>query len=171
MKKDELLDLVDNDDMVVGTVYRSAAHKNSALIHREIAVVLFTKDGEVLLQQRSMKKSSPGAWKITAAGHVESGEDPRRAAEREVLEELGASVDLIYHGKIFRDEINEAKFYWIYYQILDEKPELDLDEDEVMDARWVKVDRLEEFSEENDYSLKSDSHEIIVKIASKLKLI
>src|SRR3989344_5920035 len=93
MNKDELLDLVNEEDEVIGTVWRSEAHKNPSKIHREIAVAVFNHKGEVLIQQRSMKKTNdPGEWKITAAGHVASGENPKDSAEREVLEELGIKV-------------------------------------------------------------------------------
>jgi isopentenyldiphosphate isomerase len=93
MSSDELLDLVNENDEVVGSVWKSEAHKDNRLTHREVAVALFTKNGEVLLQQRSMKKETgKGEWKVSVAGHVAFGEDPEKAAEREVFEELGIKI-------------------------------------------------------------------------------
>lgn len=54
---DELLDLVDDHDVVVGGVWKSKAHQDPTLIHREVAVIVFSNKKEVLLQQRSQKKS------------------------------------------------------------------------------------------------------------------
>src|SRR3989344_3250763 len=102
MNKDELLDLVNKKDEVIGTVWKSEAHKNPKLIHREIAVAVFNQNGEVLLQRRSLNKSKgPGKWQITVAGHVSAGEDPRDAVAREVYEELGFKIKPVYFTKEF----------------------------------------------------------------------
>jgi isopentenyl-diphosphate delta-isomerase len=69
---DELLDLVDKNDNIIGSVLRSAAHTNTTFIHREILVYIFNAKGEVLLQQRgSNKKVNPSIWVESCAGHVE----------------------------------------------------------------------------------------------------
>ncbi len=108
MSKDELLDLVDKNDRVIGTVWKSEAHKDPSVIHREVAIVVFNKKGEVLIQQRSMnKKNDPGAWKITAAGHVGQGEDPKKAAEREVYEELGINIEANFLKKTFKKRVGK----------------------------------------------------------------
>ncbi len=49
-----------------------------------------TRDDKVLLVQRLMKPEK-GKWSIPA-GFLDHGEDPRRTAEREVLEETGLRV-------------------------------------------------------------------------------
>ena len=95
MNDDELLDLVNEKDEVIGEVWTSVAHKDPTKIHREVAIVVFNNKSEVLLQQRSFKKShDPGEWKLTAAGHVGKGEDPKDAAIRELEEELGLKTTL-----------------------------------------------------------------------------
>ena len=102
MNDDELLDLVNEKDEVIGEVWKSVAHKDPTKIHREVAIVVFNNKSEVLLQQRSFKKShDPGEWKLTAAGHVGKGEDPKDAAIRELEEELGLKTTLKYFGKKF----------------------------------------------------------------------
>ena len=166
------MDLVNEKDEVIGTVWKSEAHKDPTKIHREVAIAVFNEKGEVLLQQRSMKKlTGRGEWKITAAGHVGRGEDPQKAVVREAEEELGLKIVPKYFGKKFviRGD-KEARFFWIYYSIVKNHPSLKLDEDEVMDARWVKLDKLEEFAIKNDYDLLGNSHKIIVELKKKLKL-
>lgn len=169
---DELLDLVDENDKVIGTVWKSEAHRNPKLFHREVAIAIFAKDGKVLLQRRSMNKvNDPGSWKVSAAGHAEAGEDPKDAIAREVKEELGLKVKPIYFDKDFTTyKDKESRFTWMYYSVLDKEASLKLDKDEVMDARWVQVNDLEEFAKNNDYSLKSTSHRMIVEMKNYLKL-
>lgn len=169
---DELLDLVNDKDEVIGKIWKSDAHKDPDLIHREVAIAVFDKKGGVLLQQRSMNKANdPGAWKIAAAGHVGKGEDPKDAIKREIYEELGIRVKPIYIKKEFaRYKDKESRFFWIYYAVVNGKPKLSLDKDEVMDAKWVKIDDLEKFAKNNNYSLKSLSHKIIIELKNSLNL-
>ena len=61
---------------------------------RHAIVVLKTREGKYVLQQRSLRaRYFPGAWDATG-GAVASGETGAQAARREALEELGVSVDI-----------------------------------------------------------------------------
>jgi isopentenyldiphosphate isomerase len=97
---DELFDLVDLDDRVIGQVRRGDAHGNPALVHRSVQILVFASDGRVLLQRRSeVKDLFPGYWCASASGHVGSAEDYAATAAREVEEELGVAPRLRYLGK------------------------------------------------------------------------
>jgi len=168
---DELLDLVNKDDNVIGTVLKSAAHKNPELIHREIAVVILNSKRQTLVQQRSLKKKvSPGAWKIVA-GHVDAGEDPKAAAIREVKEEIGIDLDPIFFEKQFEknEKNSESKFYYVYYAFY-EDDKFTLDKDEVNDVKWIDIDQMEEFSKEHDDSLKDRIIDTTNRIVQKLNI-
>ena len=96
MSKDELLDLVNEKDEIIGEVWKSEAHKNPSKIHREVVIAVFNKKGDVLLQKRSINKEyHPGRWAITA-GHVGKGEVPGDAAKRELFEELGWKKNITF---------------------------------------------------------------------------
>ena len=174
---DELIDLVDRNDKVFGTVLKSKAHGNPDVIHREAAIVVVNDKGQVLLQQRSLsKKNDPGEWKLTAAGHVRAGEDPAVAVRREVFEELGIKVEPVYFKKVFRENIDkgkilESRFFWVYYSLVKDSPRLKLDPLEVSDAKWVEIRELEKFAESHEYELQSLSHQTIIEVAQKLKII
>ena len=47
---DELLDLVNEDDDIIGEVWKSTAHKDPKLIHREISVIISYTKNKVLFQ-------------------------------------------------------------------------------------------------------------------------
>ena len=88
---DEIFDVVDSEDMVIGKASRLQVHNND-LIHRSVHILVFNSTGSLFLQKRAMiKDESPGLWDSSAAGHVESGEDYISCAKRELKEELSLS--------------------------------------------------------------------------------
>ncbi len=102
--KEGMVDLVSDDDQVVGQVQRSECHGNPNLIHRAVHVLLMNDQRQLLLQKRSQTKEiQPGKWDTSVGGHLSPGETYRQAAVREMFEELGvAGVPLteLYCSKI-----------------------------------------------------------------------
>jgi isopentenyldiphosphate isomerase len=95
----ELFDLINEDDVVVGRVRRGEAHRNRALLHRSVQVLVLSSDGRLLLQRRSQQKDLfPGYYCASASGHVMAGEEYAQTAAREVVEELGIAPPLTYLG-------------------------------------------------------------------------
>jgi len=85
----ERVDLVDENDVVIGSVTRLEAHEQG-LLHRAVHVLLFDRAGSLILQKRSESaRFNPGCWTSTISGHVGEGETYEIAAHREVTEELG----------------------------------------------------------------------------------
>lgn len=92
-KADEVFDVVDEDDQVMGQKTRAEVH-SEGLIHRAVHVFVVGKQGQLLLQKRSMLKDvHPGTWDSSVAGHVDAGESYEQAAMRELEEEMGIVVD------------------------------------------------------------------------------
>jgi len=110
---DEILDLVDENDQVIGEVEKSRANLNPSLIHREVAHAIFDSSKRILLQRRSsIKKLDPGQWEV-CSGHVAKGESPQEAANRELKEELGLGLQSVYVDKVLESFSNETHFmYW-----------------------------------------------------------
>jgi isopentenyl-diphosphate delta-isomerase type 1 len=87
---DEIFDVVDQADRVIGRATRAEVHRNPALIHRAVHILVFRPDGRLLMQRRSaVKDIDPGLWDTSVGGHVDAGEDYLTAARRELSEELG----------------------------------------------------------------------------------
>ncbi|MDH5356922.1 MAG: NUDIX domain-containing protein, partial [Gammaproteobacteria bacterium] len=85
----ELLDVVDENDIVVGVKTRGEIHAK-ALMHRAVHILVFNSQGELFIQKRAMTKDeNPGQWDSSSAGHVDSGETYLQCAIRELKEELG----------------------------------------------------------------------------------
>lgn len=96
--QDELFDIVNEHDEVIGRATRRECHTNKSLIHRSIHIGIFNSNGQILLQQRSLTKDTdPGLWCLSASGHVLSGHTYVDTAVRELQEELGifASIQLL----------------------------------------------------------------------------
>jgi 16S rRNA (adenine1518-N6/adenine1519-N6)-dimethyltransferase len=88
-KSDEIFDVVDHDDLPVGTATRAEVHANN-LIHRAVHVFVLNRNGDLYLQKRSLiKDMNPGVWDSSVSGHLDAGETYSAAAVRELGEELG----------------------------------------------------------------------------------
>jgi isopentenyl-diphosphate Delta-isomerase len=92
--QDEIYDVVDKMDQVIGQATRREIHQKN-LLHRSTHILVFNHQNEVFLQKRSMSKDeNPGLWDISSAGHVDSGETYDECAHRELWEELGIKAIL-----------------------------------------------------------------------------
>src|SRR3990167_10342213 len=103
--QEEVFDVVNEKDEVIGTALRSEVHKDASLIHRSIAVLVF-QNNRLYLQRRSETKDTyAGYWTCSCSGHVNAGETYEDAAKRELGEELGLHVEeplLLLQKKIIR---------------------------------------------------------------------
>jgi len=111
----ELLDVVDADDNVIGQLTKKEIHAGDKIRHREIGILIYDSNGNLLLQQRSRKKHLfASEWTITVTGHVLSGQTPEQAAHIELQEELGFDTDLKFAERRSFDFDNHAAFGYIF---------------------------------------------------------
>ena len=142
---EELFDVVDTKDVVVGKEKRSIVHRKQ-LMHRAIHVFVFNTNGQLYLQKRSLTKdSSPGKWVSSCSGHVDSGEDYDRAALRELREELRLFEPAEF-ARVFKEPACDQtgqEFVWVYDCKADGP--FRLDPQESTEGRWVTLDELDEW--------------------------
>ncbi|MGW7454061.1 NUDIX hydrolase [Streptomyces sp. NPDC054787] len=88
---DEVLDVVDRDDRVVGQAPRGEVYARG-LIHRCVFVQVTDARGRVFVHRRTASKLVfPSHYDMFVGGVVGAGESYARAALREAEEELGVS--------------------------------------------------------------------------------
>ena len=125
------------------------------LLHAAAHVWLWRRrhgDVELLLQKRAAGILTwPGRLDISAAGHVDLGEEPLRTAVRETREELGLSLaaeDLRLIGvtraraRVDDSKLIENEFQWVY---LAKAPDdaLHLEADETAAVTWKRLAQLQ----------------------------
>ena len=91
----ELWDVYDVDRTLTGkTMERGATYEEGAF-HLVVHVCVFNHKNEMLIQKRQPFKSGfSGLWDVTVGGSAVQGDNSARAAERELLGEIGLSIDL-----------------------------------------------------------------------------
>jgi isopentenyl-diphosphate delta-isomerase type 1 len=113
--QDEIFDVVDENDNVIGQATREECNSNPNIIHRAVFVLVHNSKNQILWQKRSYRKdTAPGKWVTSVSGHVDSGEDYRDAAIRETKEELGIDVDVEFLGKFLYQYQKENEYSSIF---------------------------------------------------------
>ncbi|HMK35138.1 MAG TPA: NUDIX domain-containing protein, partial [Desulfomonilaceae bacterium] len=85
---DEILEVVDSGNNVIGTATRAEIHRKG-LFHRAVHIFVFNERGDLYVQRRSASKDRhPLKLDSSAAGHVDPGETYHETALRELEEEL-----------------------------------------------------------------------------------
>jgi len=101
----EILNVVDNDDKIIGEKTREEIHQEG-LLHREIHVYFVTPQKELIFQHRAKDKDTyPNLLDATVGGHVEIGDSYEKTAIKEAWEETGVNInvaDLIILNKTKR---------------------------------------------------------------------
>lgn len=136
MMSDEIFDIVNERDEVIGQAPRKEVHARG-LWHRAVHVLVFNKRGEVFLQKRSMlKDTAKGKWDSSSSGHVDTGENYDACAVRELREEIGLSV-VQTPKRLFKiDACRETgwEFCWVYRQ--ESEGPFTLHPDEIETGEW-----------------------------------
>ena len=124
--EDELLDLVNNQDQVIGTIWRSQyaemVDKKLGNI-RAVEMLIQNDSGKLWIPKRTAdKRIAPNGLDYSMGGHVSSGETYIQSALREIKEELNldlteddlkfiqkfAPLDLPYFRALYIYRSNEA---------------------------------------------------------------
>ena len=118
---EEIFDIVDSNDHVIGTAPRSEIHAKG-LLHRAVHLWIFHPDGRLLLQKRSLTKDrEPGRWTSSVSGHVNSKEDYDTAMHREIPEEIGVPASTckdFQKVKQFSASLEtDQEFVWLYQAV------------------------------------------------------
>lgn len=98
---DELLDIVDKQDNVIGQKLRSEIYDEGLTNFRVVNVFLRNDEGKLWIPRRSQfKRIFPLCLDASMGGHVSAGETYQEALKRELMEELRIDLDLISYQEL-----------------------------------------------------------------------
>ena len=140
--QNEIFDLVDTDDKVIGRTTRSQVHQNPNLIHRSIGVAVFNSNKKIFLQRRSVTKDIDALlWTISCSGHVLTGENYEDTACRELEEELGIKdTNLILLTKYLYKGTKETEITSLFKANYD--GEITLLKEEILEGKFFGAEEL-----------------------------
>lgn len=113
--QNEIFDVVDQNDNVIGQARRGKVHQDKKLIHRSVYILIYNSKGELFMHQRSeTKDTDPLFWTVSASGHVTANDSYEEAAKRELFEELGVKIPLKYINKLVIELPRETEMTAIF---------------------------------------------------------
>lgn len=137
--------LVNEQDEPVGTMEKIEAHRK-ALLHRAFSVFIFNEKGEMLLQQRALKKyHSAGLWTNACCSHPKPGEDTMMAAESRLQHEMGFGTPLtkifeFTYRSAFDNGLTEYEFDHVFAGVYDGA--IRPSQEEVQDYCYKSLDEI-----------------------------
>lgn len=141
---DELLDLVDPNDVVIGQNPRSEVYANHLSSFRVINAFVINSEGKLWIPRRApTKRIFPLCLDMSLGGHVESGETYEHAFARELTEELNWNTDQIKFqelGKLTPHEHGVSAFMKVYEIKNDKTP--DFNKDDFTEYFWISPQEL-----------------------------
>jgi len=145
---EELVILVDENDNPIGTEEKVKCHLPDGKLHRAFTVLLFDKDGKLVLTRRAKEKMLwPGDWDGTFASHPRESETYVSSGERRMPEELGIEGKLDYLHKfeyhvLYKDVGSENEICGTLIGIIDKDSEPKGIEGEIDEIRWIFAKEL-----------------------------
>lgn len=140
MHEDELLDLVNENDEIIGTIHRSEYDRmvNEKLGYiRAVELFIVNDKGELWIPKRTAhKKIAPNGLDYSMGGHVSSCETYLQSALREIQEELNLTLqesDLQFIRKFSPDELPYFRVLYLYHS--NEAPRYN--PDDFVSASWL----------------------------------
>lgn len=98
---DELLDIVNEHDEVVGQKFRSVVYKEKLTTIRVVNAFVQNDRGQLWIPRRSSsKRIFPLCLDASMGGHVSAGESYHDALKRELMEELRIDLEVISYQEL-----------------------------------------------------------------------
>ena len=157
--KTEFLEVINENDEVVGLETREKIHKEG-LLHREIHIWFITPKSEIIFQHRAKDKDTyPDKLDATVGGHVEPKMSYEETAIKECKEETGVDIDLeklVFLRKMRKESFDEAtgltnntvrsQYAYLYDGLI---TDLQVEDGKAQGFEAWKIDDLSHLSESN----------------------
>ncbi len=145
---EEILDLVDVNDVIVGQLSRREIYEQKLHNYRVVHAFLVNKEGKIWIPRRTAtKKIYPNALDYSVAGHVETGETYRESLFRETSEELNIDLDTVSWRELGKLAPSEgAHCFQMVYEITSDNDPI-YNPDDFSSARWMSPQEIIEVIE------------------------
>jgi len=147
---EELVDIVNERDEVIGNASKAEAHEKG-LLHRTVIAEVIDSKGNFTLVKQAADRQDPGQYVSPVGGHVKSGETEDSALLREAAEEFGLTDPFPFRqvGKVIFNRRVRGKtenHYFILYEIMSDKDPV-LNEESVGSAKFSKSEIRKQLAE------------------------
>lgn len=143
---DELLDIVDHNDCVVGQLPRGQIYAQKSHHFRVINAFIMNDRGLVWIPVRSAhKKLFPSCLDASVGGHVAAGESYEQAFKRETHEEVNIDVEQVSYemvAKLTPQEHGVSAFMHLYIIRTNATPAYNTND--FASASWISLDDLQQ---------------------------
>ena len=155
----EMLEVIDENDNVVGLENRAKIHQDG-LLHRKIHIWFFTPKSDIIFQHRAKDKDTyPDKLDATVGGHVEPGMSYEETAVKECLEETGLIMDpkdlrevkkmcITSFDKVTNTTNNTFRIQYVYL-FKGDISDLKIEEGKSIGFEALKIDSLNNLSPED----------------------
>ena len=156
--EDELLDIVSNNDKVIGTIFKEEIYQKKMKNFRVINAFLINLKKQVWIPKRHLsKKRMPNLLDVSVGGHVRSKESYYEALIRETKEELNLDINKHKIKKVgyLSPYIDyTSAFSEVYFMYSDKTPNFNTLE--IASGKWMYADDLIKLLLDNKNIGKSD---------------
>ncbi len=167
---DEILDLVDADDNVIGTINRK---DSSRLLEENLGYIraselfMLNDEGKLWIPVRTATKTiAPNGYDYSAAGHVESGDNYIDTIIRETKEEINLDISADQIELVAKMRSDEVK-YFRSICLLRSNITPEYNTDDFVGAEWLTPTKLL-VDIENGHPAKGSLHESVVMLQAFL---
>lgn len=152
MEKIEQWDILNEFREKTGKTWIRGDEMMEGDFHQVVHIWIMNEKGEFLIQQRQPWKIGwPNMWDCAAAGSVLVGETSEIGAMRETKEELGIELQMDHAEVVFTVKFSRGfDDHWLVKQEIDLE-QLNLQYEEVADAKWATMDEILELVESRDF--------------------
>lgn len=148
----ELVDLFDKNRNKINKKHVKYEKLNDGEYQVIVHVCVFNSKDEMLIQRRGIDKIDwPNYWDISSGGGVIAGEEPYKAAERELFEELGVKISLENERPYFT--INYPLGFDDYYLVNLDLPieSFTIDKEEVLNIKWASLEEIKAMMKNDEF--------------------
>lgn len=143
--KTEILDIIDENDNVIGTATREQCHTDPKLLHHTVHFTfLDRKNSKILLTQRSFKKKHDAGKYCFLGEHILSGESYEEALVRGCKEECNYFAkdfkELLKHLFEFNRKRELVKLFLVDY----DGSKLEFEIEEIEKYMWLDIKSISE---------------------------